>query len=147
MFKFSKKYSVANWMEDKGIPHTEEATKYEVGQNLTYEQAQKIIRMIAQGMGFMEEHPAQHNDWRRGADPYRQVVFKYAQLIEANKEKKSNWDRMLWVALDEEDQIACNDISSDYFAYKFTMAKRLKEIYERVPKGCKISKSRYGWRG
>ena len=142
-----KRYTVANWMEERGIAHSAEASRYEVGQNLTYEQAQDIIRMIAQGMGFAEEHPGQHNDWRRGCDPYRKVIFTYAELIEARKKRGSNWDHMLWVALDEEDQLACNDVSSDYFAYKFTMTKRLKEIYERVPKGYKVSKRRFGsWR-
>ena len=147
MFKFFKKYTEAEWMEDHGIPHTAEATAFEVGQNLTYGQAQKIIRMIAQGMGFTEEHPAQHNGWHRGIDPYRQVVFHYAYLIEAKKDRKSNWDRMLWLALDEEDQIACNDISRDYFAYKFNMTKRLKEIYEQVPKGFQTRNRRCAWRG
>ena len=139
-----KKYTVANWMEYHGIPHNTSADKYVVGQNLTYEQAQEIIRMIAQGMGFMEEHPGQHNDWRRGCDPYREVIFAYAKLIEARKKRRSNWDHMLWLALDEEDQVACNDFSSDYFAYKFNMAKRLKEIYERVPKGYIVPKRRFG---
>ena len=139
-----KKYTVANWMEYHGIPHNTSADKYVVGQNLTYEQAQEIIRMIAQGMGFMEEHPGQHNDWRRGCDPYREVIFAYAKLIEARKKRRSNWDHMLWLALDEEDQVACNDFSSDYFAYKFNMVKRLKEIYERVPKGYIVPKRRFG---
>jgi hypothetical protein len=140
-----KKYTVANWMEEQNIPCTAEAAKYMVGQNLTYEQACDIVRMIRQGMGFDEEHPGQHNEWRRGGDPYRQVIFQYAQLIEARKKRGSNWDRMLWIALDEEDQIACNDVSNDYFAYKFTMTKRLKEIFERVPKGYKVPKRKYGW--
>ena len=96
-----KKYTVANWMEYHGIPHNTSADKYVVGQNLTYEQAQEIIRMIAQGMGFMEEHPGQHNDWRRGCDPYREVIFAYAKLIEARKKRRSNWDHMLWLALDQ----------------------------------------------
>ena len=139
-----KKYTVANWMEYHGIPHNTSADKYVVGQNLTYEQAQEIIRMIAQGMGFMEEHPGQHNDWRRGCDPYREVIFAYAKLIEARKKRRSNWDHMLWLALDEEDQVACNDFSSDYFAYKFNMVKRLKEIYERVPKGYIVPKRKFG---
>ena len=147
MFKFSKKYTVANWMEDEGIPYTEEATKYEVGQTLTNEQAKEIIRMIAQGMGFMDEHPARHESWVRSGDPYRQVIFKYTFLLEEKAKRKSNWSRALWDALDEEDQLACNDISSDYFAYKFNMTKRLKEIYERVPKGYKIPKRSCGWRG
>ena len=140
-----KKYTVANWMEYHGIPHNTSADKYVVGQNLTYEQAQEIIRMIAQGMGFMEEHPGQHNNWRRGCDPYREVIFAYAKLIEARKKRRSNWDHMLWLALDEEDQIACNDFSNDYFAYKFNMVKRLKEIYERVPKGYIVPKRKFGW--
>ena len=123
-----KKYTVANWMEDQGIPYTTRAARYVVGQKLTFEEAQEIISMIAQGMGFMEEHPGQHNDWRRGCDPYRKVIHAYAKLIEARKKWGSNWDRMLWIALDEEDQLACNDFSSDYFAYKFNMAKRLAEI-------------------
>ena len=139
-----KKYTVANWMEYHGIPHNTSADKYVVGQDLTYEQAQEIIRMIAQGMGFMEEHPGQHNDWRRGCDPYREVIFAYAKLIEARKKRRSNWDHMLWLALDEEDQVACNDFSSDYFAYKFNMVKRLKEIYERVPKGYIVPKRKFG---
>jgi hypothetical protein len=141
-----KKNTVADWMENEGIGYNEAAAKYKVGQNLTYAEAKDIIRMIAQAMGFMEEHPGQHNDWRRGCDPYRKVIFKYARLIEAKKKRKSNWDNMLWVALDEEDQIACNEISHDYFAYKFTMTKRLKEIYEKVPTGFKMKKCRLGWR-
>lgn len=140
-----KKYTVANWMEDQGIPYTTRATRYEVGQNLTYAQALEIIGMIAQGMGFMEEHPSQHNDWHRGCDPYRKVIFSYAKLIAAQKKWRSNWDRMLWIALDEEDQIACNEISKDYFAHKFNMTKRLKEIYERVPKGYVIPKRKCRW--
>ena len=140
-----KKYTVANWMKDHGIPYTTRATNYEVGQNLTYAQALEIIGMIAKGMGFDEEHPGQHREWRRLGDPYRAVIFKYAALIEAKKKRSSNWDHMLWVALDEEDQIACNDVSHDYFAYKFTMVKRLKEIYERVPKGYKEPKERGRW--
>lgn len=138
-----KKYTVANWMEDQGIPYTTRAARYVVGQDLTYEQAQEIVSMIAQGFGFTEEHPGQNNDWRRGCDPYRKVIFAYASLIEARKKRGSNWDHMLWVALDEEDQIACNDVSKDYFAYKFTMSKRLKEIFERVPTGYKIPMRRY----
>ncbi len=141
-----KKYTVADWMENEGIGYNEAAAKYEVGQNLTYAEAKDIIRMIAQAMGFREEYPGQHNDWRRGCDSYRKVIFKYALLIEAKKKRKSNWDHMLWVALDEEDQIACNEISHDYFAYKFTMTKRLKEIYEKVPTGFKMKKCRLGWR-
>ena len=141
-----KKYTVADWMENEGIGYNKAAAKYEVGQNLTYAEAKDIIRMIAQAMGFMEDHPGQHNDWRRGCDPYRKVIFKYARLIEAKKKRKSNWDNMLWVALDEEDQIACNELSHDYFAYKFTMTKRLKEIYEKVPTGFKMKKCRLGWR-
>lgn len=133
-----QKYTVANWMNDQGIPCTAEAARYQVGQELTYEQACDIIRMIRQGMGFMEEHPGQHNEWRRGCDPYRQVIFKYAQLLTVKKKRGSNWDTLLWVALDEEDQIACNDVYNDYFAYKFTMTKRLREIFERAPKGYKI---------
>lgn len=134
-----KKYTVANWMEEQGIPYTTRAARYVVGQDLTYEQAQEIISMIAQGLGFMEEHPGRNNEWRRSCDPYRKVIFAYARLIEARKKRGSSWDHMLWVALDEEDQIACNDVSKDYFAYKFTMTKRLKEIYEQVPKGYKVS--------
>lgn len=141
-----KKNTVADWMENEGIGYNKAAAKYKVGQNLTYAEAKDIIRMIAQAMGFMEEHPGQHNDWRRGCDSYRKVIFKYALLIEAKKKRKSNWDHMLWVALDEEDQIACNEISHDYFAYKFTMTKRLKEIYEKVPTGFKMKKCRLGWR-
>ena len=123
-----KKYTVANWMEDHGIPHTTRAAKYVVGQKLTFDQAQEIISMIAQGLGFMDEHPGQYNDWRRGCDPYRKAIFAYGKLIEARKKWGSNWDRMLWVALDEEDQIACNNVSNDYFAYKFNMTSRLEEI-------------------
>jgi hypothetical protein len=140
-----KKYTVADWMEDQGIPFTADAERYIVGQDLTYEQACDIIRMIRQGMGFIGEHPGKNESWTRCGDPYRQVIFQYAQLIEARKKRGSNWDRMLWIALDEEDQIACNDVSNDYFAYKFTMTKRLKEIFERVPKGCKVPKRKYGW--
>ena len=135
-----KKYTVANWMEDQGIPYTAEATHYRVGQDLTYEQACNIVRMIRQSMGFMDDHPSQHNEWRRGCDPYRNVIFAFVDLLVARKKRNSNWDHMIWVALDEEEQIACNEISKDYFAYKFTMTKRLKEIYERVPKGYKIPK-------
>ena len=123
-----KKYTVANWMEDHGIPHTTRAAKYVVGQKLTFDQAQEIISMIAQGLGFMDEHPGQHNDWRRGCDPYRKAIFAYAKLIAARKKWGSNWDRMLWIALDEEDQMACNEISNDYFAYKFNITSRLDEI-------------------
>jgi hypothetical protein len=133
-----KKYTLANWMKEQGIPHTAEAARYEVGQELTYEHACHIIRMIRQGMGFHEEHPGKTNSWTRCGDPYRQVIFKYAALLEAKKKRNSNWDTLLWVALDEEDQIACNEISHDHFAYKFTMTKRLREIFQRVPKGYKI---------
>ena len=138
-----KKYTVASWMKNQGIPHTAAAAKYQVGQNLTYDQAQEILRLIAQGMGFVEEHPGQHNNWRMAGDPYRQVIYKYASLIEEKKKHRSNWDHMLWVALDEEEQIACNEISKDHFAYKFNMTKRLKEIYQRVPKGYKMPRRRY----
>ena len=139
-----KKYTVANWMEDHGIPHTTRAAKYVVGQKLTFEQAQEIVSMIAQGLGFMEEHPSQHNDWRRGCDPYRKVIFAYVDLLLVQK-RGSNWDHMIWVVLDEEEQIACNEISNDYFAHKYTMTKRLKEIYERVPEGYMMPKRRFGW--
>lgn len=138
-----KKYTVANWMENQGIPYTAEANRYEVGQELTYEQACNIVRMIRQGKGFMDEHPGQHNDWRRGCDPYRKVIFAFADLLVARKKRSSNWDHMIWVALDEEEQIACNEISKDYFAYKYTMTKRLKEIYARVPKGHVVPKRKY----
>lgn len=141
-----KKYTVADWMENEGIGYNKAAAKYEVGQNLTYAEGKDIIRMIAQGMGFMEECPSQHNDWRRGCDPYRKVIFKYARLIETKKKRKSNWDLMLWTALDEEDRIACNDVADDYFAYKFNMTNRLKEIYEKVPTGFKVQKPHFGWR-
>lgn len=140
-----KKYTVADWMENEGIPHAVDARSYVIGQNLTYEEAQNIIRMIARGMGFEEEHPGQHNEWRRSCAPYRKVIFAYTSLIVARKKRDSNWDHMLWVALDEEDQIACNEISKDYFAYKFTMTKRLKEIYERVPKGYMVSRRMWRW--
>lgn len=140
-----KKYTVADWMENEGIPHAVDARSYVIGQNLTYEEAQEIIRMIAQGMGFEEAHPGQHNEWRRGCDSYRKVIFAYTSLIVARKKRNSNWDHMLWVALDEEDQIACNEISKDYFAYKFTMTKRLKEIYERIPKGYMVSRRMRRW--
>ena len=141
-----KKYTVADWMENEGIPRNNAAAKYVVGQNLTYAEAKELIRMVAQGMGFMEEHPGQHNAWGRASDPYRRVIFKYAHLIEARKKRNSNWDHMLWVALDEEDQIACNDLADDYFAYKFNMTKRLKEIYEKVPTGYVVKKRIRGWR-
>ena len=139
-----KKYTVANWMEDHGIPYTASAACYEVGQNLTYAQALEIIGMIAKGMGFDEEHPGKHHEWRRTSDPYRKVIIKYVYLIESKKKRNSNWDQILWLALDEEDQIACNDISRDYFAYKFLMAKRLKEIYERT-KDYVVPKERRRW--
>ena len=138
-----KKYTVAAWMENEGISRNEAAARYVVGQNLTYAEAKDIIRMIAQAMGFLEEHPGQHNDWRRGCDPYRKVIFKYARLIETKKKRKGNWDLMLWTALDEEDQIACNELSHDYFAYKFNMTMRLKEIYEKIPTGFKVKKYRF----
>lgn len=138
-----KKYTVADWMENEGIARNNEAAKYEVGQSLTYADAKEIIRMVAQGMGFMEAHPGQHNSYKRASDPYRRVIFKYAHLIEARKKRKSNWDQMLWVAMDEEDQIACNELSNDYFAYKFNMTKRLKEIYEKVPAGYTSQKHLY----
>lgn len=138
-----KKYTVADWMENEGIGYNKAAAKYEVGQNLTYAEAKEIIRIIAQGMGFMEEHPGQHNEWRRLGDPYRKVIFKYARLIEAKKKRNSNWDLLRWTALDEEDQIACNDVSNDYFAYKFCMTKRLKEIYEKISTGYKVKKYRF----
>lgn len=141
-----KKYTVADWMEKEGIPSIAAAAKYEVGQNLTYAQAKEIIRMVRQGMCFQEDHPGRTESWTRCGDPYRKVIFKYAALIEAQKRWKSNWDRMLWITLDEEEQIACNEISSDYFAYKFNMTKRLKEIYEQQPTGYKIPKRRFGWR-
>ena len=141
-----KKYTVADWMENEGIPRNNAAAKYVVGQNLTYAEAKELIRMVAQGMGFMEEHPGQHNAWGRTCDPYRRVIFKYAHLIEARKKRNSNWDHMLWVALDEEDQIACNDLADDYFAYKFNITKRLKEIYEKVPTGYVVKKRIRGWR-
>ena len=141
-----KKYTVADWMENEGIPRNNAAAKYVVGQNLTYVEAKELIRMIAQGMGFMEEHPGQHNAWGRASDPYRKVIYKYARLVCARKKRNSNWDHMLWVALDEEDQIACNDLADDYFAYKFNMTKRLKEIYEKVPTGYVVKKHIRGWR-
>lgn len=140
-----QKYTVANWMKAEGIPCTAEAAKYVVGQELTYEQACNIIRMIRQGMGFMDDHPGKTESWTRCGDPYRKVIYKYALLIEEKKMRGSNWDTLLWLALDEEDRIACNEISHDHFAYKFTMTERLKEIYEKQPRGYKISKRRYGW--
>ena len=140
-----KKYTVADWMIAQGIPCTARAKRYTVGQDLTYEEACDIIRLIRQGMGFMEEHPGKTESWTRCGDPYRKVVFAYAQLIEEKKKRGSNWDTILWVALDEEDQIACNEISHDHFAYKFIMTKRLREIFERVPKGYKVSRKKYGW--
>lgn len=140
-----KKYTVADWMENEGIVRNEDAARYEVGQRLTYEQAEEIISMVRKGMGFTEDHPGQTESWTRVGDPYRQVIYKYAMLIEAKKKRNSNWDTLLWVALDEEDQIACNNLSHDYFAYKFTMAKRLKEIFESVPRGYKLPKRRYRW--
>ena len=84
-----KKNTVADWMENEGIGYNEAAAKYEVGQNLTYAEAKDIIRMIAQAMGFREEHPGQHNNWRRGCDSYRKVIFKYALLIEAKKSARA----------------------------------------------------------
>ena len=139
-----KKYTVADWMEDQGITPTKAARKYVVGQKLTYPQAKAIIRMVRQGMGFMDDHPGQTESWTRCGDPYRKVIFVYAKLIEARKKWRSNWDQMLWIALDEEDRIACNDVSDDYFAYKFNMTNRLKEIYERQPTGYIIPKRRWG---
>ena len=140
-----QKYTVANWMKAEGIPCTAEAAKYVVGQELTYEQACDIIHMIRQGMGFMDDHPGKTESWTRCGDRYRKVIYKYALLIEEKKKRGSNWDTLLWLALDEEDRIACNEISHDHFAYKFTMTERLKEIYERMPKGYMVSKRTYHW--
>lgn len=132
-------------MEEQGIPCTADAERYIVGQDLTYEQACDIIRMIRQGMGFMDDHPGKTESWTRGGDPYRKVIFKYARLIEEKKKRGSNWDKLLWVALDEEDQVACNEISGDHFAYKFIMTKRLKEIFERVPTDFILPKGKDSW--
>ena len=138
-----KRYTVANWMSDQGIPQNEAANEYTVGQDLTYAQAKDILHLVAQAMGFTDIDPIKRDSWQRCGDPYRKVLYKYAALIEAKKRRGSNWDRMLWVALDEEAQGACNTLSNDYFAYKFMMTKRLKEICERVPAGYKVHKQKY----
>jgi hypothetical protein len=141
-----KRYTVANWMADQGIPQNEAANKYTVGQDLTYAQAKDILHLVAQAMGFTDIDPIKRDSWQRCGDPYRKVLYKYAALIEAKKKRGSNWDHMLWVAMDEEAQIACNALSKDYFAYKFNMAKRLKEIYARVPTGYQIpQRGRASW--
>ena len=137
--------TVADWMECERIPHTEEARKYRLGQKLTAEEASEIIRMIARGYGFKAEHPGRTESWTRCNDPYRQVIFKYALLLVYPPKWRSNWADALWHALDEEDRVACNDVYSDYFAYKFNMTNRLEEIQKQQNTSFKAFK-RKGYR-
>ena len=122
------KHTVADWMEDEGIPHAKEANKYLIGQNLTDKQAKEIILMIAKSVGIKYYSPKKCEFLKKSGSSYQYAVYKYTALIVDGMNDETNWADALWGVLDREDKIACNDIGLDYLAYRVNMASYLRYL-------------------
>jgi hypothetical protein len=104
-----KNMALNKWMMLEWLPRDMMAEKYTVGQDLTTEQANEIIRIIAHSVGFNLNLPQARKNLDRVGTPYRDFITCMVLLILAGK-SNIRWAEILWNTMDAGLQHACNTV-------------------------------------
>ena len=101
--------TLTRWMMKNMLPRDKTAAKYTVGQNLTEEQAEEIVRIIARSVDFKLDQPGAKTNLCCIGSPYRDFVVCITQLmLEGSFNDK--WENALWNVLDDDIQTASHTI-------------------------------------
>ena len=100
--------NLAYWLLAEGFPWDDDANEYEVGQPLTYEEAQDIMQIVARcaELDLNDEASRQHGD--QFNSPYRNFIRMYALLVMTN-EFDIYWADKLLNVLPTADKNAVNE--------------------------------------
>lgn len=99
--------NLAYWLLMMGFPWDDDANEYEVGQCLTFEDAQHIMQIVARGAEF----DLDDNEARQKIDqidsPYCKFIRTYTSLMLA-AEYSLRWEDVLKKVLHPADKAACD---------------------------------------
>lgn len=108
--------NVAQWMESVGLPYVVDAEKYNVGQNLTEDEAWEIKRYVEfsilcqegleDGLGFIFTLPSLHMD---------QIDMRINLIWYPEVSSGSNWSDALLGTLDQSEMCMLHDIMNSVF--------------------------------
>lgn len=96
------------WMCGTGMAPALDALMYHIGQRVNYEDAKKMVHIIADSVGYDMKTPCNiKNFWKRDT-PYRGFIYGCLYLIVAadDEDDFNGWRRTIWKALSEKDQVA-----------------------------------------
>lgn len=108
--------TMKEWMEFAWMPAVAGAEKYTIGQGLTPEQAQDIMRIVAESMEFDLYSNSDRNRPFTHGEPYYDFIGAYSLLmVQVGPENTNHWAWKLWQALSYWDQKTL----ARYFKKKF----------------------------
>ena len=103
------KMKLSNWMAMQWLPRDMMAEKYQVGQDLTREQAAEVVRIIARSVGCNLSKRGTKKELNEIGNPYRDFVVCILLLMKAGG-ANHKWESMIWAAMGANLQAACKTV-------------------------------------
>ena len=111
---YNTQMNLAYWLLSEGFPWDNDASEYEVGEPLTFDEAKDIMRIVARGAEFdLNDDKARQNAGQPDS-PYHSFIRTYAMLMMTN-EFDIYWADKLLDVLPTADKNAVEEIVHSYY--------------------------------